>query len=123
MYRAYMAYHVGMRVGSMIRALREQTGLTQAQLAYRASTTQQWVSEIERDQVSPTVDMLQRLVSACGECLRIEVVDREVPYDDQQLRANLNRPIEQRLELGSSWNRFAGEIAQAGALARAEAKE
>jgi transcriptional regulator with XRE-family HTH domain len=118
-----MAYHVGMRVGPMIRALREQTGLTQAQLAYRASTTQQWVSEIERDQVSPTVDMLQRLVSACGECLRVEVVERKVPYDEEQLGANLARPIEQRLELGVSWNRFAGEIAHAGALARAEAKE
>lgn len=118
-----MSYHVGMRVGFMIKALRAQTGLTQAALAYRASTTQQWVSEIERDRVSPTVDMLDRLVSACGECLRVEVLEREVPYDERQLRANLTRPVEQRLELGASWNRFAGEIAQAGAHARTEPNE
>jgi transcriptional regulator with XRE-family HTH domain len=95
---------------SFVRALRERHRLTQAELAYRASSTQQVISRIERGTLSPTVAMLGRLAACCGEELRLEPRPREVPFEAAQLDEQLRLPIEQRLELALGWDRFAGAI-------------
>jgi transcriptional regulator with XRE-family HTH domain len=61
-----------MRAGELVRGLRERHGLSQAGLAYRAGTTQQAISRIEQGKVSPTVDMLAHLASACGDELVLD---------------------------------------------------
>jgi transcriptional regulator with XRE-family HTH domain len=94
----------------MVQALRARHGLSQAALAYRAGTTQQAISRIELGQVSPTVDMLARLAAACGEELVLDARPRGVPFDDAQLGEQARLGMSERLELASSWNRFAGEI-------------
>lgn len=53
----------------MVRALRTAAGLTQAQLAQRAETTQSMVARYESGAVSPTVRALARIVAACGQTL------------------------------------------------------
>jgi transcriptional regulator with XRE-family HTH domain len=99
-----------MNAGDLVRELREQHGLSQAALAYRAGTTQQAISRIEQGLVSPTIEMLSRLAAACGEELVLDARPRDVPFEDDQLAEQAALDVSQRLELASSWNRFAGEI-------------
>ena len=79
-----------------MREARRRAGLTQAELADRAGTTQSAIARLEAARTSPSFDLVLRLVRACG--YRIDVsLD---PYDDSDLaqaEALLARPVEQRL--------------------------
>jgi transcriptional regulator with XRE-family HTH domain len=107
-----------MDAASFVRELRTRHGLSQRALAYRAGTTQQAVSRIEHARVSPTVEMLARLAAVVGEELVLDARPRAVPFDPEQLASAAAAPMAERLERAMSWNRFAGEIAAAGAHAR-----
>ena len=100
-----------MNAAEFVRALRERHSLSQAQLAYRAGSTQQAISRIERGVMSPTVDMLARLAACCGEELRLDARAREMPFEEAQLAEQLRLPMARRLEMALSWDRFAGSIA------------
>jgi transcriptional regulator with XRE-family HTH domain len=58
-------------VGQLVREARQRHGLTQQRLARRCSTSQRHISRIERDEVSPTVETLERLLRAMGERLTL----------------------------------------------------
>ena len=60
-----------MTPGELIRALRRRQGLTQADLARRAGTSQPVVSAYEHDRRDPSIATLRKLVEAGGEQLRI----------------------------------------------------
>lgn len=107
-----------MNAATLVRELRARHRLSQAELAYRAGTTQQAISRIEQGRVSPTVEMLARLAAAVGEELVLDSRPREVPFDADQLGAQGGSLMAERLERAMSWNRFAGEVAAAGARAR-----
>ncbi len=53
-------------IPSVIRSARLEAGLTQAELAVRAGTSQPAVARYERGSVAPTLSTLQRLLAACG---------------------------------------------------------
>ncbi len=63
-----------------IRAVRRRQGLTQAELARRAGTSQPVISAYEHGRRDPTYETLRKLVEAGGERLRI---DTEVLGPDQ----------------------------------------
>jgi transcriptional regulator with XRE-family HTH domain len=105
-------------IGHVIREARERHGLSQSELAYRALSTQQAISRVERGLVSPSVETLQRIATALGEELVVELRPRELPFDKSQLEANSRRSASERFARGIGWNRFAGKIAAAGARAR-----
>ena len=84
--------------------------MTQAQLAYRAGTSQQAISRIEAGEVSPSVALLERLAVACGEELRLDSRPRQVPFEEAQLVEQAAMSMADRVQLASSWNRLAGEI-------------
>lgn len=63
--------------GRLIRERRVAHGLTQAQLALRAGTTQTALSRLERGQLSPTVATLQRLLFVLGESLEVRAAPSE----------------------------------------------
>lgn len=60
--------------GQLIRDARQRRGLTQAELARRSATTQNYVSRIERGAVEPTLPTLERLLHAMGLRLNLDVV-------------------------------------------------
>ncbi|HEV3451200.1 MAG TPA: helix-turn-helix transcriptional regulator [Acidimicrobiia bacterium] len=60
-----------MSAGELVRSVRRRRGLTQAELARRAGTSQPVVSAYERGRRDPTLGTLQRLVEAGGERLRV----------------------------------------------------
>ena len=51
-------------MGDELRKLRERAGLTQEQLSFRADLSRRYVSQLERDLKSPTVDTLFRICDA-----------------------------------------------------------
>ncbi len=55
-----------MTLGHELRSAREAAGLTQESLASRATVDRSYISQLERDLKSPTVDMLLRLCRALG---------------------------------------------------------
>jgi transcriptional regulator with XRE-family HTH domain len=58
----------------VIRAIRRRQGLTQAQLARRAGTSQPVVSAYEHGRRDPGYETLRKLVEAAGERLRVDAV-------------------------------------------------
>lgn len=53
-------------LGDLLRDARENAGLTQEQLAFQAGVDRTYVSQLEHDKKSPTVQMLFRLCQAMG---------------------------------------------------------
>jgi len=53
-------------LGDEIRKTRLKAGLTQEELAFRADVSRQYVSRLELNQKSPTVDLLIRVCKAMG---------------------------------------------------------
>ncbi len=53
-------------LGEEIRKARLEAGLTQEELAFEAGLSRQYVSLLELNQKSPTVDVLIRLCKAMG---------------------------------------------------------
>lgn len=55
-----------MAIGSRLRSLRTDLGLTQAQVASEVAVTHQHISRIEDDLAAPSLDLLARLSSVLG---------------------------------------------------------
>jgi transcriptional regulator with XRE-family HTH domain len=53
-------------VARNLRVLRKQKGFTQEELADRASINRNYVGQIEREEKSPTVDVIEKLSNALG---------------------------------------------------------
>lgn len=95
-----------MRGTQLVREARKRAGLTQAELAARAGTTQSAIARIESGAVSPSLVHLTELVQAAG----FDIDVRLVPYDDHDLSMALrNRTLspDQRLENMLAFQRFA----------------
>ncbi len=67
---------VDRRSGSLLREARRTAGLSQAELARRAGVTQSVVSAYESSARQPSLPMLDRLVSATGLVLELQVSRR-----------------------------------------------
>lgn len=107
-----------MNAGELIRRTRERHGISQRSLALRAATDQAAISRIERGEVSPSVETVERLLAAMGERLRLTSTPVEGNHDPVHLREALRRTPAERLELAISWNRLAGRLTEAGRQAR-----
>ena len=59
--------------GYLLRAAREEAGLTQTRLATKLGISQQAVARAERWSANPTVRFMSRWANACGQCLEIRV--------------------------------------------------
>jgi transcriptional regulator with XRE-family HTH domain len=70
---------VAVTPGELLKAVRRRRGLTQAELALRAGTSQPVVSAYEHGRRDPSFGTLAKLVEAGGEQLRI---DAAAPMSD-----------------------------------------
>jgi transcriptional regulator with XRE-family HTH domain len=104
--------------GELLKEARARHGVSQKQLAMRASTTQSAISRIERDRVSPSVETLRELLYLLGEDLELVASKRDSGIDatliDQRLRVS---PTE-RLDYGMA---FANQVIASSPLPRREA--
>jgi transcriptional regulator with XRE-family HTH domain len=88
-----------MDAGRTLRYCRRRAGLTQRELALRASVAQPAIARIESGRVIPRVDTLTRLLSACEFGFEL----RSAPgLDRTAIRELLRLRPRQRLELAAS---------------------
>lgn len=92
--------------GQLLREARARHGVTQKQLAMRASTTQSAISRIERDRVSPSVETLGELLYLLGEDLTLDSGQRESGIDRTLNEANLALTPYQRVKRGLAFAEF-----------------
>lgn len=95
----------------MIRSVRHRHRLTQAQLAVRSGTSQNAISRLERDELSPSVDTLRRLLAVMGEQLDLSVQPLVGDFDADHLADSLAQAMDDRLERSFAWNRFGAQLA------------
>jgi predicted transcriptional regulator len=67
-----------MKGAQFVREARRRAGITQAELAIRANTTQSAIARLEGGHVAPTFERIVELVRACG----FDLDARLVTYDD-----------------------------------------
>lgn len=79
----------------MVRLVRREAGLSQAQLAERVGTTQSAVSRWESGGDEPRLVTLAAILAACGRRLVLEAQSDDV--DRAQIRQQLSMSPEQRL--------------------------
>lgn len=113
---------------NVIFALREESGLTQQELAERAGTSQPAIARLESGGASPTLSTLERLARA-AECeLQVRIVPRQVPdpviaayqrdIDRTLLRENLRLSVDQRIRALQELSEFHEELARGVKAAR-----
>jgi len=86
--------------GELLREARARHGVSQKQLAMRASTTQSAISRIERDRVSPSVETLRELLYLLGEDLKLGAEERDFGIDRTLNAERLELPPSERVEYG-----------------------
>ena len=65
----------------LVREMRENAGLTQAELAKRVSTTQSVIARLEdAEYTGHSLSMLERIASACGVSLKLHA-ERKPDFD------------------------------------------
>lgn len=94
-----------MTAGELLKEVRRRHGLTQAQLAARARTSQAAISRIERGLVSPSVAMLERLLDLMGEELRLDAQPIDYGHDPTLIRGNLEHDPATRIRHQAEWAR------------------
>jgi transcriptional regulator with XRE-family HTH domain len=104
--------------GQLLRENRQRHGVSQKQLAMRASTTQSAISRIERDRVSPSVDTLRELLYLLGEDLTLGAERRDAGIDHTLNAGRLRLSPTQRLEHGMA---FTNQVIAMSPLPRREA--
>lgn len=70
-----------MQIGSKIKRLRQENGLTQEELADRCELTKGYISQLERDLTSPAISTLQDII----ECLDCSLQDFFTEEEDVQV--------------------------------------
>jgi transcriptional regulator with XRE-family HTH domain len=92
--------------GELLREVRLRHGLTQAQVAARARTSQAAISRIERGVVSPAVATLAQLLDLMGEELTLDARPIDYGVDRTLIRENLKRTPQERIDFMVSFSNF-----------------
>ena len=110
-----------MEIGPFLRERRLANGLSQAQLARRAGTSQAFISQLENGDKSPTFETITRLLQVMGEDLRLEARPTAHRYSRSDLAQEAGRSVEERLAGALAWNRFGQAIGGAARRGRSQA--
>jgi transcriptional regulator with XRE-family HTH domain len=97
--------------GELIRDARRRHGLSQRRLAHRSGASQAWISRVERGEVSPAIESLERLLLVMGE--RLDLGTRRVVEDDDDRdwrEVHRARPMAERLERAFDAAAFAADL-------------
>jgi predicted transcriptional regulator len=107
-----------MTPAELVKSLRVENGLTQRELAHRAGTSQSAIARIEGGDEDITWTRLRSILSAMGEEPLLDTQRLASRYDFDDLMRERALSPEERLASGLRFNRFASEVALAGARAR-----
>jgi transcriptional regulator with XRE-family HTH domain len=104
----------------LVKDLRAKHGLSQRELAYRAGTSQSAIARIEAGDEDITWTRLRGILAAMGDEPVLDSKRLPSRYDLHDLLRDRAMSPEARLANGISFNRFASEMALAGAEALAK---
>ena len=104
-----------MTPGQLLREARQRHYCTQKQLAARAGTSQAAISRLERDEVSPTVETLARLLDLLGDELVLSTEEIDWGHDRTLNVSSLARTPAQRIADAVAFARFAADAQAARA--------
>jgi ribosome-binding protein aMBF1 (putative translation factor) len=71
--KAWEDFSLEYNLASLVMRLRNEAGLSQAELAKKVGTTQSAIARIEGGKVIPRIDTLTKIARACGKKLKIDV--------------------------------------------------
>ncbi len=77
------------RASELLKRVRTDAGMTQAELARRLGTTQTAIARLERWDANPRLATLDRAVRATGHRLQLEAVPAATDVDEDQIAAHL----------------------------------
>src|SRR5437773_11091281 len=100
--------------GDLLRETRRGHGLSQAQLAARARTSQAAISRIERGLVSPSVATLAQLLDLMGEQLTLAAEPIDYGHDRTLFEQTLKYTPEERIANQARWSHGMNELRRAG---------
>jgi transcriptional regulator with XRE-family HTH domain len=92
--------------GELLSRTRRRHGLTQAQLAARARTSQAAISRVERDLISPSVATLANWLDLMGEELELGAEPIDYGHDRTLNELNLRLTPEERIDRGVAFANF-----------------
>ena len=95
-----------MTAGEKLHEARTRHGVSQAQLAKRAGTTQSVISRIERGGVSPSVETMRSLLHLLGEDLELSARPRDTGIDRSLIRERLRLSPAERVAYGLQFTDF-----------------
>lgn len=107
-------------VGELIRRVRKETGITQAELARLVRTKQSAIARIESGASNPTFRTVAHLLAAMGKSLTVGVRPLEASetgIDPTLIYSNLRLTPAERLERLRSAAKFANELRKAKKVA------
>lgn len=96
-------------VWALIREARRRAGLSQAELAERAETSQPAIARYERARAMPDLSTLHRIVEACGLELQLGLGQPD-PQRQANETAALARTVEERLLANEEHIRLIGAL-------------
>jgi transcriptional regulator with XRE-family HTH domain len=112
-----------MEIAALVADARTRAGLSQRELARRASTSQSAIARIEAGVVSPSFETARRLISACGFELRLSLEPSQASdpvvqaykrdVDRTLLRENLRKTVDQRLGDMEAFRKSANQLRRA----------
>jgi transcriptional regulator with XRE-family HTH domain len=105
--------------GSLLRAARRRSRLTQAAVAERLGTTQAAIAQLERPRANPTVETLERVLRAAGHRLELSAAPRAASIDESLLARTLALTPAERVRAFEAAYAGARSLAIAAARARA----
>jgi predicted nucleotidyltransferase/DNA-binding XRE family transcriptional regulator len=112
-------------IASLLREARVRAGLSQAELADLAGTSQSAINRYERGIVEPSISTLRRLLRACGQQLQLKLLPTPSasapPRRERNLRALLEHQRKRVLEMARG--RGAINVRVFGSVAREEDTE
>lgn len=95
----------------LIREARRHAGLTQAELAARAGTTQSAIAKLERGGGNPTFETLGRALDAAGYAFELRAVPRaRTTVDETQIIERLRWTPAERLAAATAASRNVGSL-------------
>lgn len=106
----HILFDMQVQVGTKLREARELRGISQAELARIAGTTQAHVSRVERGLVSPTIRVAESLLRATGHEMTIDATPRYSSVDDEDLVRFRALSLAERLEQAFAASAFASEL-------------
>jgi transcriptional regulator with XRE-family HTH domain len=89
--------------GELLREVRTAYGISQAELAIRANTTQSAISRIESGKVSPSFETLRELMRLLSADLLLDVAARDTGVDTTLNEENFDLTPSARIERGLDW--------------------